>query len=131
MVVAARTVKPVIGFSAAPEVAAAAEQWLTWLRAERRVSAHTLTAYGTDLASFLTFLTGHLGAPPDFAALAGLKQGDFRAWLAARRNEKLVATSLARGLSALRNFFRHLQPLHKEISPLMEIPGLTSVHLAQ
>ncbi len=98
-----------LGFAAAPDLAQAVEAWLGWLAAERRMSPHTVDAYGGDLRDFLIFLADHLGDLPDFAALANLRQADFRAWLARRHRDEKAATSTARALSAVRNFFRHLQ----------------------
>ena len=40
--------------------------------AERGAADNTTAAYARDLTVFLAFMTGHLGARPDFAALAGL-----------------------------------------------------------
>jgi integrase/recombinase XerC len=92
----------------AADTAAARDEWLAWLRHERRGSPHTLAAYGRDLGAFLGFLTGHLGQPAALAELSGLNRGDFRAWLAARGREGLTASSTARALSVLRSFFRFL-----------------------
>jgi integrase/recombinase XerC len=92
----------------AADTARAREDWLAWLRHERRGSPHTVAAYGRDLNAFLGFLTGHLGQPAALAELSRLDRGDFRAWLAARGREGLTATSTARALSVLRSFFRFL-----------------------
>ncbi|MBF0269044.1 MAG: tyrosine recombinase XerC [Alphaproteobacteria bacterium] len=97
-----------LAFQAAPDVAQAALDWLGWLRNEKRASKHTLDAYGRDLAAFLSFLTQHLGAPATLSALQGLKPFDLRAFLAKRQAQNISRTSLARELSALRGFFRHL-----------------------
>src|ERR1700689_5486699 len=86
--------------------------FLSWLALEKRASPLTVEAYGTDLASFLGFLTQHLGAEPDLTALAGVTQLDIRAWLASLANEGLVNASRARHLSAVRNFFRYLARHH-------------------
>lgn len=75
---------------------------------ERRVSPHTFEAYTDELARFLTFLGRHLGAEVDRGALESLKVADFRAYLAEQRNQGLEARSMARSLSAIRNFFRYL-----------------------
>ncbi len=88
--------------------AAARAAWCAWLENERRVAPATLIAYGHDVADFLGFLTTHLGAEPDLAALAGLRLADFRAWLAAAASEGIGAASRSRRLSALRSFFRFL-----------------------
>ncbi|WP_341704323.1 tyrosine recombinase XerC [Ferrovibrio sp.] len=96
-------------FLAAGDVKAAAEAWYLWLAKEKRFAAHTLRAYGQDLAGFLAFLNSHLGDAATLDDLRGLRQSDFRAYLSNRRNDGLAATSLARNLSAVRSFFRRLQ----------------------
>jgi integrase/recombinase XerC len=94
-------------FSAAVDLRAAIGLWTAWLAGERRASEHTVAAYGRDLADFLDFLTGHLGAPPSLAMIASLSAGDFRAWLAERAG-RLQRSSLTRGLSVVRGFIRFL-----------------------
>ncbi len=86
--------------------------FLTWLEQERHAAANTVEAYGHAVAGFLGFLTSHLGGEPDLAALAALRAADVRAWLAALANEKLVASSRAQHLSAVRGFFRYLGRRH-------------------
>src|ERR1700710_1473221 len=85
---------------------AARVAFLGWLEQERRAAANTVEAYGHALAGFLGFLTGHLGAEPDLAVLADLRAADIRGWLAALANQRLVASSRAQHLSALRSFSR-------------------------
>ncbi len=82
--------------------------WLAWLGGERRAASGTLEAYGRDVAGFLGFLVGHLGGEPDLAALALLRPGDFRAWLASAAAAGIDAATRSRRLSALRSFFRFL-----------------------
>src|SRR6516225_8621175 len=81
---------------------------MAWLAAERRASAHTVAAYGRDLALFLDFLTAHLGELPSLAAIEGLRPADFRAYLADRVHRRAERSSLARSLSVLRGFIRFL-----------------------
>ncbi|WP_439579133.1 tyrosine recombinase XerC [Elioraea sp.] len=82
--------------------------FLDWLAAERRAAPATLTAYRNDIGGFLVFLTRHLGATPDRAALGTLTAADFRAWLAARATDGVTNATRARGLAAIRSFFRFL-----------------------
>ena len=96
-------------FSAAPQIAAEAAAWLQMLVGERRASRHTIDAYARDLSVFLSFLTEHLGARPDSAALKSLQPADLRAFLARRRNDGLESRSLLRALAAIRNFLRFLE----------------------
>ena len=83
-------------------------EFLVWLTHERRASPLTVEAYGRDILSFLAFLTQHLGAEPDLAALAALRAADLRAWLAAEANAGNVNATRSRHLSAVRGFFRWL-----------------------
>ena len=75
---------PLARFAAADDLRAAIGLWSAWLAGERRASAHTVAAYGRDLAFFLDFLTDHLGEPPSLAAIETLRPADFRAYLARR-----------------------------------------------
>jgi integrase/recombinase XerC len=100
---------PLARFAAGDDLRAAIGLWTAWLAGERRASAHTIAAYGRDLASFLDFLTDHLGEPPSLAAIEALRPADFRAYLARRAQHHAERSSLARGLSVLRNFIRFLQ----------------------
>ena len=97
-----------IGFPAKADLQAALAEWQDWLAHEKRASAHTLSAYRRDLTQFLEFLSGHLGGLPGLKDLRDLRTADFRAWLAARASAGLSRTSVARGLSVVRGFFRWL-----------------------
>ena len=97
-----------IELSVRADLAAAVERWRRWLADERRASAHTLDAYGRDLAGFLGFLAEHLGGQPGLADLGALRTADFRSWLARRAGDGLSTASRARALSVVRGFFRFL-----------------------
>ncbi len=90
-------------------LSAAIADWRQWLTAEKRVSPHTLSAYGRDLGGFLGFLAGHLGESVSLDALSVLSPADFRAWLAHRALDGLEKSSTARALSTVRGFFRFLE----------------------
>ena len=103
---AARADAGLLGFPGTPELEAAVSAWRAWLAEEKRASVHTSAAYDRDLLDFLAFLTGHLGRRPVLADLDGLRQADFRAWLARRTLDGLARSSTTRALSALRSFYR-------------------------
>jgi integrase/recombinase XerC len=101
------------GTSGAKTVAAAIENWLTHLGAERRYSPKTLEAYRRDVEQFLDFLTEHLGGRPSLKDLTALTPADVRAFLAKRRADGIGSRSLMRTLAGLRGFARYLERNHK------------------
>ncbi|HTZ38011.1 MAG TPA: tyrosine recombinase XerC [Stellaceae bacterium] len=110
---------PLARFAVAEDLRAAIAAWFDWLAAERRVSAHTLAAYGRDLALFFDFLGEHQGELPGLATMSALRPADFRGFLAQRAGAGRERTTLARGLSVLRGFVRFL-----ERRQLAAAPGL-------
>ena len=94
---------------AAPELAALARDWLTYLNGERRVSPHTVASYARDLRQFLQFAAVHFGEPPSLATFNRLSPQDLRAFLAARRGKGAGSRSLARQLAGLRSFARFME----------------------
>jgi integrase/recombinase XerC len=99
---------PLARFAATDDLRAAIGLWVAWLTGERRASPHTVAAYGRDLASFLDFVTEHVGELPSLGAIDRLSPADFRAYLARRVQRRADRGSLARGLSVLRGFVRFL-----------------------
>jgi integrase/recombinase XerD len=77
--------------------------FLDHLRIERRLAANTVEAYGRDLGRFAGFLATRGGAGLSEVEIAPLR--DYLAWLERRG---LAASSRARGLAAVRAFYRFL-----------------------
>ncbi len=100
---------------------AARQEFLLWLGAERRASPLTVSAYGTDIAGFLGFLTRHHGAEPDLNALASVTTADLRSWLAAEANEGKINATRARHLSAVKSFYRYLARRHGVSNPALKL----------
>lgn len=90
----------------ADDAEAALGDWLTHLRVEKRLAAHTLSNYQRDLATFLNFANKHIGKLVSINDLSALSLADFRSWLADLARHDLSTTSRARHLSAVRHFFR-------------------------
>ena len=84
------------------------QKWQEYLVSERRLSLLTAESYLEDLKEFFTFLLDYLGQEVDLKELENLKITDFRAFLAWRAEQKISKASIARGVSALKNFFRFL-----------------------
>lgn len=106
-----------IHFAARPDLADAIKNWRGWLAGERRASPHTLDGYARDLSSFCAFLLNHCGGEPDLDSLRGLNPADFRAFLAARQDDGLSRSSMARLMSTLRGFFKYLDRMELVHNP--------------
>lgn len=74
--------------------------WLTWLRVEKGAARATIDGYRRDLVDFAK----DFDAVPEPAAVT---EPDVLRWLARRAADGISPRSQARGLVALRGFFRH------------------------
>ena len=83
--------------------AAHRKAWLNWLSIEKRYGDNTLSAYGSDLDDFCTFIGGS-----DIVAgeTQEVSRPEFRAWLSDMAARGLARTTIARRVSSLRNFYR-------------------------
>ncbi len=87
-----------------PGLRDALERWLSELAAVGGRSPNTVEAYRTDVLSFLAFLQEYEGDTLGTGHLARLTTRTMRAWMAHERGRGLSARSLARALSAVKNF---------------------------
>jgi integrase/recombinase XerD len=78
------------------------ELFLDMLAAERGAGDDTLAAYRRDLTDFSAFLARTRGA------MAGASTDDIRSYLQSLTKRSFAATSVARRLSAIRQFYRFL-----------------------
>ena len=74
--------------------------WRDWLAQVKRVSPHTCAGYGRDVQQWLDFLA-QKGIPPD-----QFSKTDYRQYLARLFAAGISAASVARAISAVRNFYR-------------------------
>ncbi len=82
---------------------AAIDDYLRRLTDARGSSAHTLRAYGADLSELAAFLERRGELDP-----RGITPRTLRAFLAHLEERRLARTSVARKLSAVRSFLKHL-----------------------
>ena len=92
------------GLAISPAQRAALSRWLDHLRAIRGAADNTLAAYGRDLGQFLDFLSHHHGGQEGLSSLTSLGQPDLRAFMAHLRSRDVAPRSMARKLSAVKNF---------------------------
>ena len=79
--------------------------FVAFLSKERNDSPHTVKAYARDVADFAAFCGRYYGGAWSWA---GVDRLTIRGWLGAMRQRGLAKRSAARGLSALRSFYRFL-----------------------
>lgn len=88
------------------------QDFIDYLKYEKRVSPHTVTAYEHDLAQFSTFMEEKL----DIYQLENVQTEDIRTWIISLlEDEELQAKSVNRKVSAVRALFRYKLKI-KELS---------------
>jgi len=90
------------------KVLEAVEQWLKNLALERRLSTKTVESYEIDIKEFFTFSAEYNGNKITLADLKNMKVADFRAFLVWQSDRNKTRSSIARNMSAVRNFFKSL-----------------------
>jgi integrase/recombinase XerC len=98
----------VTSLAISPAAREALARWIEHLRALDGAATHTLTAYTRDVSGFLGFLSIHQGGTTGNQSIATVSQSDLRAWMAQARAGGLSPRSLARALSAVKNFIAWL-----------------------
>ena len=86
---------------------ALAAQWGSYLKHDRRRSAHTVRAYVATAHRLIEFLGRYRGEQIGPGGLIGVGASDLRAFLADRRGQGLGAASAARELSGVRAFLTY------------------------
>ncbi len=98
----------------------AAQQFLNYLKFEKRYSQHTIISYTNDLEQFFQYL----GAQYDAPAINDISTAFIRSWLAALKNENITAKSINRKISTLRSFFKYQMKRGELVSdPIGSING--------
>jgi integrase/recombinase XerC len=97
------------------------DEYLTYMRAEKNFSPHTVLAYKKDLLSFLDFLQSELKVKitPDF-----IHRNNIKNFLIHLSQESFDPSSIKRKLSTLRSFFNFLQKKLKiKSNPALSLKG--------
>jgi integrase/recombinase XerC len=80
------------------------EQFLHYLRFEKRYSGYTVISYENDLQQFFAFLTSQFDAPP----VAQITPSFIRSWLAELKEDAIGTRSINRKISSLKSFFKFM-----------------------
>ena len=95
--------------SASKDLLKRQDEWLSHLRAERRLADKTLEAYERDVRQFCVFLTDYLGEPPVVRDFSDLRPLQLRGFLSRRRAMGTGSRTQARSLAGIRSFVRFLE----------------------
>lgn len=90
--------------SHATEISALLQDFLGYLKFEKRYSSHTLTAYAGDLEDWTNYLRDELGV----VLIEEVKPTMIRSWLAALKESGVTARTIVRKISALKSFYKYL-----------------------
>lgn len=90
-------------------------EWARFLQDERDLAPKSVESYLRDVRQFIGFIHRSQKQKLSLGILSHLKTRDFRAFLAYRRDDGISDRSVARGLSALRLFYKYLEQ-HFQVS---------------
>ncbi|MCR4877916.1 MAG: tyrosine recombinase XerC [Bacteroidales bacterium] len=95
------------------------EDFIDYLKYEKRVSPHTVTAYENDMSQFFSFLEEKL----EINQLQDVHTEDIRTWIISLlEDESLQAKSVNRKISAVRAFYRYkLKIKELKVNPTLSI----------
>jgi integrase/recombinase XerC len=78
-------------------------QFLDYLKFEKRYSRHTIISYQNDLEQFFQYLISQFEAPE----LAAISSSMVRSWLAELKEEEISSKSINRKISSLKSFYKY------------------------
>jgi integrase/recombinase XerC len=81
------------------------ERFTDYLQSEERLSQHTVIAYNSDLAEFLTFVSKEFSIKDP----AEIHRNIVRTWIMSLISAKYSNSSVNRKTSALKTYFKFLQ----------------------
>ena len=82
----------------------AIQQFVNYLKFQKRYSKHTVLAYEHDLQAFFDYLALQYG----MSGFTDIKPGYVRSWLALQKQQGMESNTIARKISSLKTFFRFL-----------------------
>ena len=88
--------------------------FLDYLKFEKRYSQHTIISYQNDLEQFFSFLISQFDTP----AIEKISGSFVRTWLAELKGDEMTAKSINRKISSLKSFFKY----QMKIGLLVETP---------
>jgi integrase/recombinase XerC len=100
------------------DIKTAQQQFLDYLRYEKRFSPHTITAYSADLDQFITYCIKSY----EILALQEINSQVVRSWIVSLMENEIIARSVNRKITSLKTFYKFL--LREELvseNPMLKI----------
>ena len=82
--------------------------WLNWIKTEKRLSIKTLESYKSDLKFFIFFWEKHNNKDLNLHDFKSIQKDDITAWFFNRIEHGISHRSNARSLSSIKNFVNFL-----------------------
>ena len=83
-------------------------EWIKWLKFEKRVSNNTLNSYKIDLFSFLRFINNYENRKIDIDLIKLIGEKQIRGWFYSRIKKNITPRSNARALSSVKSYIYFL-----------------------
>lgn len=100
------------------------DSFLQYIQYRKNYSSYTVLSYHNDICQFRAYLFNNYNLPIDQAEAVHIRD-----WMVALRQEKQIATSINRKLSALKSFYKYL--LHEKQIVKNPTDGITSLKKPQ
>jgi integrase/recombinase XerC len=95
------------------DIADIIEKWQEYLAIQKKYSPHTITSYCHDLEHFLHFITYYNAQAINLDLVISIDIRSIRSWLAKRVQDNYIASSNARALSSVKNFYKFLEKTYR------------------
>jgi integrase/recombinase XerC len=83
------------------------QQFIQYLRYEKKRSSHTITAYEADLMQWARLLSVNPSQFFELSSIQNIQPNDLKLWLKKLHSEGLEASSIQRKIASIKNFFKY------------------------
>jgi integrase/recombinase XerC len=88
-------------------------EWQKYLLLQKNYSKNTRDSYLTDLQQYFSFIKEYTSEDVTLKAIESVDIRLVRSWLSSRKSADYAASSSARALSAVKNFYKYIEKTHK------------------
>lgn len=92
-----------------PEIQELVREWQNYLKLQKNYSQNTRDSYLNDLKTYFFFVQNYTGEEVSVKSISLVDIRLIRSWLSDRKFSEYAASSSARALSSIRNFYHYLE----------------------